>query len=181
MRRYSGTIPKLAPHALADFGQAAFRLDRMARKVPTAAPWEARRAAAWDAQTFETWVRRNLRTKHGRSLMKGVVEAVWACEPADVSLLHILFYIHSAGGTEALIATEGGAQQDRFVGGSQRISLALAEGLDVRLSTPVRTDRVGRGRRGRGHPRAARDHRHPARAGRPHPLPPGACRACATS
>ena len=139
VRRYSGTIPKLAPHALADFGQAAFRLDRMARKVPTAAPWEARRAAAWDAQTFETWVRRNLRTKHGRSLMKGVVEAVWACEPADVSLLHILFYIHSAGGTEALIATEGGAQQDRFVGGSQRISLALAEGLDVRLSTPVRT------------------------------------------
>ena len=72
-------------------------------------------------------MRRNLRTKHGRSLMKGVIEAVWACEPADVSLLHILFYIHSAGGTEALIATEGGAQQDRFVGGSQRISLALAE------------------------------------------------------
>ena len=66
---------------LADFGQAAFRLDRMARKVPTAAPWEARRAEDWDAQTFETWVRRNLRTKHGRSLMKGVVEAVWACSP----------------------------------------------------------------------------------------------------
>jgi monoamine oxidase len=137
VRRYAGTIPKLARHALADFAQAAFRLDRMARKVPAAAPWEARRAARWDAQTFETWLRRNLRTAHGRALMKGVTEAVWACEPADVSLLHILFYIHSAGGIEALIATDGGAQEARFEGGSQRIALALAESLDVRLSTPA--------------------------------------------
>ena len=139
LRRYAGSIPKLAPHALADFAQARFRLDRLARKVPTAAPWRARRAERWDAQTFETWLRRNLRTRDGRALLTGVVEAVWACEPADVSLLHILFYVASAGGVEALISTEGGAQQDRFVGGSQRLSLGLAEGLDVRLGTPVRS------------------------------------------
>ena len=137
VRRYTGSIPKLAPHALADFAQAAFRLDRMARRVPAAAPWQARRAEAWDAQTFQTWMRRNLRTQQGRALMRGVTEAVWACEPADVSLLHILFYIHSAGGLDALIDTEGGAQEARFAGGSQRIALALAESLDVRLSTPV--------------------------------------------
>ena len=70
--------------------------------------------------------------------MTGVIQAVWACEPADVSLLHVLFYIHSAGGIEALIATEGGAQQDRFVGGSQTLARLLSEQLDVRLSTPVR-------------------------------------------
>ena len=119
--------------------------------------------------------------KQGRSLMKGVIEAVWACEPADVSLLHILFYIHSAGGIEALIATEGGAQQDRFVGGSQRMSLALAERAGRAPEHAGAHDRVGRGRRGRGHPRAARDHR----ASRPRW--PGAsatsrrCRRCATS
>ena len=139
LRRYTGTVPKLAPHALADFAQAAFRLDRLARKVPVAAPWAARRAERWDAQTFDTWLRRNLRTRQGRALMEGVVEAVWACQPADVSLLHVLFYVASAGGFEALIATEGGAQQDRFVGGSQRLSLRLAEDLDVRLGTPVRS------------------------------------------
>ena len=42
--RYRGRIPKLPPAALADFAQAQLRLDRMARKVPTAAPWEAWKA-----------------------------------------------------------------------------------------------------------------------------------------
>jgi monoamine oxidase len=144
-RRYRGRIPKLPPHGLADFGQALLRLERMAKKVPAAAPWEARRAQAWDGQTFRTWMRRNLRTRPGRAVMEGVIEAVWAAEPEEVSLLGVLFYIASAGGLETLISTEGGAQQDRFVGGSQRLSLLLAEGLDVRLGTPVRTISCGEG------------------------------------
>ena len=144
-RRYRGRIPKLPPHGLADFGQAMLRLERMAKKVPAAAPWEARRARAWDGQTFRTWMRRNLRTRPGRAVMEGVIEAVWAAEPEEVSLLGVLFYIASAGGLETLISTEGGAQQDRFVGGSQRLSLLLAEGLDVRGGTPVRTIAWGDG------------------------------------
>ena len=64
-------------------------------------------------------------------------QAVWACEPEDVSFLHVLFYAHSAGGFDDLIGTDGGAQQDRFVGGSQRLALGLAERLGdaVRLSS----------------------------------------------
>src|SRR5204863_8369999 len=63
-----------------------------------------------------------------------------AAEPAEISLLHILFYIHSAGRFELLLETEGGAQQDRFVGGSQLVSIRMAEELGdaVQLSTPVR-------------------------------------------
>jgi monoamine oxidase len=63
LRRYRGRIPKLPPAALADFAQAQLRLDRMARKVPTGAPWEARQAERWDGQTFGTWMRRNLRSR----------------------------------------------------------------------------------------------------------------------
>src|SRR5680860_1332252 len=50
-------------------------------------------------------------------------------EPEDFSLLHMLFYIHSAGSIELLFDTEGGAQQDRFVGGSQLIAQRVAERL----------------------------------------------------
>ncbi len=82
-------------------------------------------------------MRRNLRTRPGRALMEGVVEAVWAAEPEDLSLLGVLFYVASAGGIEPLISTEGGAQQDRFVGGSQTLALRLSEQLDVRLGSPV--------------------------------------------
>lgn len=131
----------ISPLALADFEQARARLDRMARRVPLEAPWRAPRARRWDGETFATWVRRNTRTAAARSLFELATEAVWAAEPSDVSLLHILFYTHSGGGFNTLVGTGGGAQQDRFHGGSQRLATELAEGVGgerVRLGSPVR-------------------------------------------
>lgn len=131
----------ISPLALIDFEQARARLDRMARRVPLEAPWEAPKARLWDSQTFATWVRRNTRTADARSLFELVTEAVWAAEPADVSLLHVLFYTRSGSGFNSLIGTDGGAQQDRFDGGSQRLALLMAEELGeecLRLGAPVR-------------------------------------------
>ena len=140
LRRYTGAIPRINPLVLADVAQAQFRLDRLAREVPLDAPWAAPKAARWDGQTFETWLRANLATRAARTLFEIGTEAVWAQEPGDLSLLHVLFYAHSAGGFDALFDTEGGAQQDRFVGGSQRISLRLAQELGdaIALEAPVR-------------------------------------------
>ncbi|HYJ22097.1 MAG TPA: FAD-dependent oxidoreductase, partial [Solirubrobacterales bacterium] len=81
----------ISPVALADLEQARARLDRMAREVPLEEPWMAPRALDWDSQTFATWVRRNTRTEAARRLFELATEAVWAAEPADVSLLHVLF------------------------------------------------------------------------------------------
>src|SRR4051794_31723918 len=114
LRRYRGTIPRIGPHVLADVGQAQVKLERLARKVPLGAPWDAPNARALDSQTFWSWMRRNVYTRGGRPLIDLSVEAVWAAEPADLSLLHVLFYIHSAGGFFSLLDTDGGAQQDRF-------------------------------------------------------------------
>lgn len=129
IRRYRGTIPRINPAVLADVGQAMARLNRMARTVPTEAPWTAPRAAAYDAQTFATWMRRNLATRGGRAILQMALEGVWATDPSEPSLLHVLFYINSAGSLEALTDTEGGAQQDRFVGGSQLLSIKMADAL----------------------------------------------------
>lgn len=131
----------MSPLALMDFEQARLRLDRMAKQVPLEAPWEAPKARLWDGQTFATWIRRNLRNGAARSLFELLTEAVWAAEPADVSLLHVLFYTRSGGGLNSLIGTDGGAQQDRLEGGSQRLAIAMAEELgaeQVRLGSPVR-------------------------------------------
>lgn len=129
------------PLALADFEQARARLDRMAREVPLEEPWMAPKAASWDNQTFATWVGRNTHTEGARGLFELVTEAVWAAEPGDVSLLHVLFYTRSGSGFNSLIGTGGGAQQDRFHGGSQRLALLMAEQLGaerLRLGAPVR-------------------------------------------
>jgi monoamine oxidase len=131
----------VSPLALADFEQARARLDRMARQVPVEAPWEAPKAREWDGQTLASWIGRNTRTAGARHLFELATEAVWAAEPGDVSLLHVLFYTHSGGGFNTLVGTDGGAQQDRFHGGSQRLALLLAEQLGderMRLGSPVR-------------------------------------------
>jgi monoamine oxidase len=130
----------VSPLALADLEQARARLDRMARQVPLDAPWAAPKAERWDGQTFATWIRRNARTSAARTLFELATEAVWAAEPSDVSLLHVLFYTHSGGNFNTLVGTGGGAQQDRFHGGSQRLALLMAEQLGgaLRLGRPVR-------------------------------------------
>ena len=140
LNRYTGTIPKLRPHLLADFGQAQWKLDRMARKVPADAPWTAPKAKEWDSQTLWSWMRRNVLTQSARDGLSLGFEAVWAAQPEDISLLHALFYISSAGGLDALWDTEGGAQDARVVGGSQLISIRMAEELGDRivLEAPVR-------------------------------------------
>lgn len=140
--RYTGTIPRVSPVVLADYGQAAARLDRLARKVPPEAPWLAPGAEHLDGETFWSWMRRNVRTAGGRTVLQTVIEAVWACDPRDVSLLHVLFYIRSAGGLDGLLDTAGGAQEARFVGGSQTLALRMAEELGSErlvLGAPVRS------------------------------------------
>jgi monoamine oxidase len=148
LTRYSGTIPRIGPHVLADVAQAQLKIGRLAKRIPLDAPWTAENARKLDSQTFETWLRRNVYTKGGRALLELSIQAVWAAEPADLSLLHVLFYTHSAGGFDLLLDTDGGAQQDRFVGGSQLISIRLEEQLGhgvVRLGAPVTRIEHGEG------------------------------------
>jgi monoamine oxidase len=140
LRRYRGPIPRINPAVLLDTLRVQKKLERLARTVPTDAPWTAPHARELDGQTFHTWLRRTCRTRGTYTLFEMGCEAVWAAEPHDVSLLHVLFYVHSAGSFDDLIGTAGGAQDRRFVGGSQRIALAMAEQLGdrIRLSRPVR-------------------------------------------
>jgi monoamine oxidase len=136
---YTGTIPRINPLVLADIGQAQARLEALAKKVPTSAPWTAAGAGKLDGQTFETWARRHAFTRSARTLLALAAEAVFAAEPGDLSMLHVLFYSHSGGSFQKLIDTTGGAQQDRFVGGSALIAERLAArlGETVRLEAPV--------------------------------------------
>ncbi|WP_020650935.1 flavin monoamine oxidase family protein [Solimonas variicoloris] len=137
---YDGRIPPGAFFGSIDTQIAMTRLNRMAESVPLDKPWTAAKAVEWDSQTFQTWMDHNLYTDTGRSLLQLVIEAVFSAQPRDLSLLHVLFYIHSAGSLDMLVNTEGGAQDSRIVGGSQRIALAMAEQLGAQrilLNAPV--------------------------------------------
>jgi monoamine oxidase len=64
---------------------------------------------------------------------------VFATEPATFSLLHGLFYVHSGTSFDVLTRFSGGAQQDRFVGGSQLVAIRIDRAAGV---VAVESDRV---------------------------------------
>lgn len=134
---HKGATPKVNPIALADLVQGLTRWERLARGVDPARPWAHPKAEYLDGQTWETWIRRNMRTRTGRNYFRVVAEAVFAADAADISLLHSLFYTASNADLETLISTDAGAQKDRVVGGSVLVSQHIAAGLDVRLNQPV--------------------------------------------
>lgn len=129
-----GVEPAIAP------GTPGARLDELALEVPIDRPWDAPLAAEWDAMTLEDWVRREGIGERERLLIDLASAATLGAAPGELSLLWFLFYVRSAGGLRDLLSTQDGAQDRRFVGGSQMISLRMAEelGTSVRLSTPVR-------------------------------------------
>ncbi len=113
---------------------------------------------------------------------------MFAAEPRDLSLLHALFYFHSGGGIINLTSTAGGAQDSRFVGGCQLVSIRMAARLGRRvvLNAPVRRIALGRGgvtvQTDAGTWRGiASDRGHRPDAGRTDRLRARRCRRCATS
>lgn len=139
---YSGRIPPGALVGAAEAQVAIIRLNSMAADVPLDAPWTAPKAVEWDSQTFQSWIDANLLSKNGKALLQLAIESVFSAQPRDLSLLHVLFYIHSAGSLDNLINTEGGAQDSRIVGGSQRIALALAASLGQRILLQAPVERI---------------------------------------
>lgn len=143
VRRYRGLTPKgLGPFALLSFGVAFARLDRLSRRVPIDTPWTARSAERLDALSFETWVSRwwNVPSPTARRLLRMTVQGLFACSTAEVSLLHVLFHVHAAGGLVFQTSVEGGAENDRACGGMQAVADRIAAQLPggVRLGNPVR-------------------------------------------
>jgi monoamine oxidase len=136
---YTGAIPPANGASLIELAVILARLNQMAAEVPLDRPWTAARAAEYDGQTLESFKQANTTIPETRDLFDLGIQAVFAAEPRDLSLLHTLFYIHSAGSFENLINTQGGAQEQRIVGGSQRIAIKLAKqlGRSIVLEAPV--------------------------------------------
>jgi monoamine oxidase len=142
-----GTAPP-DPVVAGDIALAVAQLDEMALEVSVDDPWSAPNAEEWDRQTLDSWLRSNTSgSDEFMAVAAAATEAIFGCEPRDLSLLFTLFYIAASGneqnpGTfERNFNTTGGAQMRRFVGGAARVPQRVAAQLGSRvvLSTPVRS------------------------------------------
>lgn len=142
-----GSVPPIDAAGLANAAIVQAKLDDLAKGIPVDAPWTAAKAEEWDRQTFETWLRANAVIPSAKFLFDVACTSIFSAEPRELSFLFVLFYIAAAGdaahpGTlERLTETAGGAQELRFVGGSQLVPIKLAATLGDRvvLGAPVRT------------------------------------------
>jgi monoamine oxidase len=131
---FTGLIPPLPPADARDFDQLLGKIITLQDTVPRGEPWTAKQAVELDGQTAETFKLANSSTYGARFLFDLAIRAVFAADPRDISLLHMLFYFHSGNGIINLTSTAGGAQDSRFHGGSQLVSIRMAERLGKRVA-----------------------------------------------
>jgi monoamine oxidase len=125
---------------------AAVGLDALAKEVGVATPWKAKKARAYDGLTLAAHINPQIPTAKGQAIFASVCRSIWGADPAEMSLLYVAQYVAAAGDAKhagsfaRLFLTGGGAQEQRFVGGSQLISERLADKLGKRvvLRAPVR-------------------------------------------
>ena len=148
-----GTAPP-DPLVIGDLATVVLRLDEMSKEVPVDAPWTSARAGEYDGQTLDTWIKQNtnpVSQQRFDKLVRAATRPIFGTEPSEISLLFTLFYIAASGdeqnpGTfERNFNTRDGAQEQRFVGGSQLVATKVARALGRRvvLSSPVRQIRNG--------------------------------------
>ncbi len=142
LRRYRGTIPRVGIGALLDLGRMQFGVGRAARRVSSQAPWEARGAAKLDARTLEDWLRARRHGRRARTLLAIAGRTIWGAELRELSLLYTLQYVSGAGGLDALLDTDGGAQHERFEGGAHEIAARMAAALGPRIVLGAAVDRI---------------------------------------
>jgi monoamine oxidase len=142
---YSGTVPP-DPTILVDAALLLQTIDGYAAELNVDAPWAHPKAAEWDAMTLGQYIRANTLNPDGiGNLIKSWTEPGFGADPDQLSFLFALWYV-ACSGNERHVGTfsrnsdtANGAQESRFVGGSQLVPLRLARQLGdlVALAAPV--------------------------------------------
>jgi monoamine oxidase len=141
-----GTVPP-DPAIAGELASIVLALDQQATTVDVSKPWAAPHAVALDGQTLAGYLTEHSASSRSRNVAAAALRAIFGAEPRELSMLFTLFFIAASGDPEhpgtfqRNFNTRGGAQQDRLVGGSQRLPLELAQRLGdvVALRTPVRS------------------------------------------
>ncbi|MCP1603598.1 flavin monoamine oxidase family protein [Pseudomonas citronellolis] len=117
------------------------KLSELSRDVPSGAPWKSPRAAELDKLSVGDWLSHQDLKLEQKVGFEGGVLISGGIMPAKMGLLHFLSMINSANSKYSqLDSIVDSAQETRFIGGSQILSIKMAEQLGdkVRLSSPVR-------------------------------------------
>lgn len=121
--------PPLPWASLLDLQHLMSKLDQLAGSIGPTAPWAHPDAQALDATTLATWLAKNAYTQTAIDLTVCSIRAVFGADPSELSLLFLANYIAQGDSLEMLTNTRGGAQDAIIKGGSQQMSIRMAQML----------------------------------------------------
>lgn len=130
--------PALSPFEVSDLGQGLLRLRRLAERLRDDAAWSAANDA-WLRQDLRRWITTNLRTQGAQLRFLEVYTAAFGPMSRDAALLEGLHQVNSGPDLESMLASNGGLNQRRVVGGMFEVCRAMADELGdaVRLGAVV--------------------------------------------
>lgn len=139
--RYADETFGLPLETAMEVGRLQAEIEALAETVPLDAAWDAPDAAALDRVTLDGWLTSNTSDALAQHFLRLLVPALCSAEAEEMSFLHFLRFVQGAKGLDRLVATTGGAQESRVVGGTHQISERMAAELGDRviLNAVVRT------------------------------------------
>src|SRR5258706_514378 len=125
---YTGDLPPAGATGLVDLALIVNDIDSLAAQVPVNAPWTWSKATEYDYQSADTWVRANTPDPQTAvDLVDLFFDSAFGGIASEVSALYVLAQVagfgdpQNVGTIERGISSKGGAQDSRFIGGSQLI------------------------------------------------------------
>ncbi|MBX9151993.1 NAD(P)-binding protein [Rhodococcus qingshengii] len=114
---------------------AVVRLHHLVKKTDPTQPWHSKIADRWDTTTVEEWLETAVTSRRARRWADATLREAVSTDLGNISMLALANEIASAGGLRSTMGFEGGAQQDLFVDGADRLPTLMAAELDVRLDS----------------------------------------------
>jgi monoamine oxidase len=140
---YKGTIPTaIGIFKLLDLNYILCRTQELCEQISNQTPWSNEELTRkYDGITIEDWLETMGETEEAKEVYRAAIRTIICVEPKEVSMFAWLSYVNNGLGITRLCEVENGAQERKFLGGSQQISNNLRDklGFDrVRLNHVVK-------------------------------------------
>ena len=116
--------------ALLDLNYLLCRTQELSEQISNLTPWSNEDLLSkYDGMTLENWLQTLGETDAAKEVYRAAARSILSVEPSEVSMFAWLSYVNNGLGIMRLIEVEDGAQERKFSGGSQQISIRLREKL----------------------------------------------------
>lgn len=145
--QYAGNLSEMADEKdskasqyTQELDQAVAHLERLSEQINVHSLKDTPHAKKWDSITMEAWEQEHLKLQESKDILNIVIRTIYATEPEQLSLLVFLYYLKQGHGYASLADVKEGAQNFKVHGGTQQISIRLADALTgpgVMYNSPV--------------------------------------------